>query len=58
MLKNLSLKAKKKDPALSYVSAEVSKLLEKQEAIQKMEMAEQFYAKYINKTDDAAFTLY
>ena len=50
-------KAKKKDPSLSYVSAEIAKLLEKQEAIQKMEMAEQFYAKYINKTDDAAYPL-
>ena len=50
-------KAKKKDPALSYVSAEISKMLEKQEAIQKMEMAEQFYAKYISKTDDAAYPL-
>ncbi len=50
-------KAKKKDPSLTYVSSEVAKLLEKQEAIQKMEMAEQFYAKYINKTDDAAYPL-
>lgn len=50
-------KAKKKDPALSYVSAEIAKMLEKQEAIQKMEMAEQFYSKYISKTDDAAYPL-
>ena len=50
-------KAKKKDPALSYVSAEIAKMLEKQEAIQKIEMAEQFYAKYISKTDDAAYPL-
>ena len=56
-VEKLITKAKKKDPALSYVSAEVAKLLEKQEAIQKMEMAEQFYAKYINKTDDAAYPL-
>ena len=50
-------KAKKKDPSLSYVSSEVAKLLEKQESIQKMEMAEQFYAKYISKTGDAAYPL-
>ena len=50
-------KSKKKDPSLSYVSTEIAKLLEKQEAIQKMEMAEQFYAKYVNKTDDAAYPL-
>lgn len=56
-VEKLIVKAKKKDPSLSYVSAEVAKLLEKQEAIQKMEMAEQFYAKYINKTDDAAYPL-
>lgn len=50
-------KAKKKDPALSYVSSEVAKLLEKQEAIQKMEMAEQFFDKYISKDGDAAYPL-
>ena len=50
-------KAKKKDPAFESVAKDVAKLMDSQEQIQKLEMAEQFLAKYINKTGDDAYPL-
>ena len=50
-------KAKKKDPSFEAVAKDVAKLMDSQEQIQKLEMAEQFLAKYINKTGDDAYPL-
>ena len=50
-------KAKKKDPSFEAVTKDIAKLMDSQEQIQKLEMAEQFLAKYINKTGDDAYPL-
>lgn len=49
--------AKKKDPSLESVGKAVADIMKSQEAIQKSEMAEQFYAKYISKDANKAYPL-
>lgn len=47
--------AKKKDPDLKAVGKIISEFMSKQEAIQKSEMAEQFFDKYISKSAAQAY---
>jgi len=51
--KLITTQAKKKNSTVETIGAAVSKLIEKQEALQKTELAENFYSKYI-KSPDAA----